>query len=175
MLKKTLENPLHCKEIQPVHPGWKSVLNLHWKDWCWSWNSNTLATWCEELTHRKRLWCWERLKAGGEGDDRGWDGHEFKPALGVGDGQRSLVCYSPWGRRESDMTEWLNWTELNGTLKCVAVEEEVKSLALGFVRGQIVYRAQWRFAHYLYWVWFTSLWAVGRDKSKVFVLLPVGS
>ena len=52
----------------------KSVLNIHWKDWCWSWNSNILATWCEELTHWKRPWCWERLKAGGEGDDRGWDG-----------------------------------------------------------------------------------------------------
>ena len=40
----------------------------------WSWNSNTLATWCEELTHLERSWCWERLKAGGEGDDRGQDG-----------------------------------------------------------------------------------------------------
>ena len=52
----------------------KEVLNVHWKDWCWSWNASTLATWCEELTHWKRPWCWERLKAGGEGDDRGWDG-----------------------------------------------------------------------------------------------------
>ena len=51
----------------------KSILNIHWKDWCWSWNSKTLATWCEELTHLKRPWCWERLKAGREGDDRGWD------------------------------------------------------------------------------------------------------
>ena len=50
----------------------KSVLNIHWKDWCWSWNSNTLATWWEELIHWKRPWCWERLKA--EGDNRGWDG-----------------------------------------------------------------------------------------------------
>ena len=49
------------------------VLNIHWKDWCWSWSSNTLATWCEELTHWKRPWCCERLKAG-EGDNRGWDG-----------------------------------------------------------------------------------------------------
>ena len=49
-------------------------MNIHWKDWCWSWNSNTLATWCEELTHWKRPWCWKRLKAGGEGDDREWDG-----------------------------------------------------------------------------------------------------
>ena len=46
----------------------KSVLNILWKNWCWRWSSNTLPTWCEELT------CWERLKAGGEGDDRGWDG-----------------------------------------------------------------------------------------------------
>ena len=41
------------------------------KDWCWSWNSNTLATWCKELSHWKGPWCWERLRAGGEGDDRG--------------------------------------------------------------------------------------------------------
>ena len=52
----------------------RSVLSVHWKDWCWSWNSNTLATWCEELTHWKRPWCWVRLKAGGERDNRGWDG-----------------------------------------------------------------------------------------------------
>ena len=44
--------------------------NIHWKDWCWRWNSNAVVTWCEELTHWKRPWCWERLKAGGEGNDR---------------------------------------------------------------------------------------------------------
>jgi len=44
------------------------------EDWCWSWSSHILATWCEELIHWERPWCWERLKAGGEGDDRGWDG-----------------------------------------------------------------------------------------------------
>ena len=53
------------KEISPEY---------HWKDLCWSWNSSTLATWCEELTHWKRPWYWERLKAGGEGDNTGWDG-----------------------------------------------------------------------------------------------------
>ena len=47
---------------------------IHWKGWCWSWSFNTLATWCEELTHLKRPWCWERLRAGWEGDDKGWDG-----------------------------------------------------------------------------------------------------
>ena len=57
----------------------KSFLNIHWKDWCWDWNSNTLATWCEELTRLKRPWCWEGLKAGGEGDVRGWDGWMASP------------------------------------------------------------------------------------------------
>ena len=57
----------------------KSVLNIHWRDRCWSWNSNTLATWFEKPTHWKRSWCWEGLKAGGEGDDRGWDGWMASP------------------------------------------------------------------------------------------------
>ena len=59
----------------PTRPSWRrSVLGVHWRDWCWSWNSNPLATWCKELTHWKRPWFWERLKGGGKGDDRGWDG-----------------------------------------------------------------------------------------------------
>ena len=64
----------------PTSPSWRrSVLGVHWKDWCWSWNSNTLATWYEELTHLKRPSCWERLRAGGGGDDRGWDGWIASP------------------------------------------------------------------------------------------------
>ena len=64
-----------------------------------------LATWCEKLTYLKRPWCWERLRAGWEGDDGGWDswmthhhrfnGHEFEPTPGDGKGQGSLVCCSP--------------------------------------------------------------------------------
>ena len=85
----------------------KSVLNIHWKDWCWSWSSNTLATWCKEPTHWKRPRCWERSKAGGDGDDRGWDSWiapltqwtEFEQALRDGEGQGSLACCSPWGCR----------------------------------------------------------------------------
>ena len=64
----------------PTSPFWRrSVLSVHWKDWCWRWNSNILATWFEELTHWKRLWCWQRLRAGEEGDDRGWDGWMASP------------------------------------------------------------------------------------------------
>ena len=61
-----------------TNQSWRrSTLNIHWKDWCWS--SNTLTTWCKELNHWKRPWCWERLKAGGEGDDGGWDGWMASP------------------------------------------------------------------------------------------------
>ena len=59
----------------PTSPSQRrSALGVHWQDWRWGWNSSTLATSCEELTHWKRPWCWEGLGAGGEGDDRGWDG-----------------------------------------------------------------------------------------------------
>ena len=59
----------------PTSPFWRrSALGVLWKEWCQSWNSSTLATSCEELTHWKRLWCWEGLGAGDEGDDWGWDG-----------------------------------------------------------------------------------------------------
>ena len=68
-----LESPLDCKEIQPVHPKGDQTWVFIGRTDCWSWNSNTLATWCEELTHWKRPWCWERLRARGEGDDREWD------------------------------------------------------------------------------------------------------
>ena len=61
---------------QQGDPASQSKGNQSWIfiGWCWNWSSNALATWCEELTHWKRPECWERLKAGGEGDDRGWDG-----------------------------------------------------------------------------------------------------
>ena len=57
----------------------RSILNTHWKDWCWSRISNTLATWCEHLTHWKWPWCWERLRQGEEGNKRGWDGWMASP------------------------------------------------------------------------------------------------
>ena len=59
---------------QTSHSYRKSKLNTHWKDWCWSWSSNILVTWCEELIHWKRPWCWERLRVKGEEGIRGWNG-----------------------------------------------------------------------------------------------------
>ena len=75
VLEKTLTRPLDCKEIQPVHPkGRQSWIFIGKNDWWWSWSSSTLATWCEEPTRWKRPRCWDRLRSGGEGGDRRWDG-----------------------------------------------------------------------------------------------------
>ena len=75
VLEKTLESPLDYKEIKPVNSkGNLPWIFIHWKDWCLSWSSSPLATWFEKPTHWKRSWCWERVKAGGEGDDRERDG-----------------------------------------------------------------------------------------------------
>ena len=117
VLEKTLESPLDCKEIKPVN----SKRNQSWiftgrTDAEAEAPINILATWCKELIHGKRHWCWERLKAGGEGDNRGWiagwhhwlNGQEFEQTLGDREWHGSLVCCSPCGRKESDTTEWLN-------------------------------------------------------------------
>ena len=96
VLEKTLESPLDCKEIQPVHSEGDQSWDFFGR------NDATVATSWEELTHWKRLWCWERLKAGGEGDNREWDiewhhrlyAHEFESTPGVGDEQGSLACRS---------------------------------------------------------------------------------
>ena len=80
-----------------------------------------MTTWCEELTHWKRLWCWERLKAGGEGGDRGWDGSMASLTQwiwvwaipGVGDGQGSLAVLQSMGSQRvgHDWVTPLNWTD----------------------------------------------------------------
>ena len=89
-----------------------------------SWNSITLATWCEELTHLKTPWCWEKLKARGEGDDRGWDGWIASPTWWTWVWVSSGSCW--WtgkpgvvvhGVSELDTTKQLNWTEMGRNLK----------------------------------------------------------
>ena len=98
----------------PTSPSRRSVLGVHWKDWCWNWNSNSLATCCEELTHLKRSWCWEILKAGREGGNRGWNGWMASPTewswVWVNSGNwwwtgRSGVLQSMGSQRQSDWTE----------------------------------------------------------------------
>ena len=117
---ETLESPLDCKEIQPVHPkGNQSWIFIGRTDA----KAETPILWPPDL----KSWLigkdpdagkdWRREEKGTTEDEMvGWHhwlhGHEFKQALGVGDGQGILACCSPRGLKESDRTELLNWTEL---------------------------------------------------------------
>ena len=121
VLEKTLESPLDCKEIQPVHSkGHQSWVFIgrtdaeaetpilwppHVKGWLIGKESDAGRDWGQEE------------KGTTEDEMAGWhhqlDGHEFEWTPGIGDGQGGLTCCNSWGRKESDTTEWLNWTELN--------------------------------------------------------------
>ena len=119
VLEKTLESPLDCKEIQPVHPkgnrSWiligrtdaESETPILWqsdvKNWLIGKDPDAGKDWRQEekgLTEDEMIGWHHQLNA-----------HEFEQALGVGDGQGSLACCSLWGSKEVDMTEWLNWTD----------------------------------------------------------------
>ena len=118
MLEKTLESPLDCKEIQPVHPkGNQSWIFIGRTD-AEAETPNTSATWCKELTHWKRPWCWETLKARGEGDDSWWDGWMasltqwtrvwVNSGSSWGTGRPGML--QSMGSQRVDTTERLNWT-----------------------------------------------------------------
>ena len=119
VLEKTLESPLDCKEIQPVHPkGNQSWIFIGRTDAeaeapiFWPPDAKNWLIW-KDLDAGKDDWRWEE-KGTTEGEMVGWhhqlNGHEFEQAPWVGGGLGSLVCCSPWGRKESDTTEWLNWS-----------------------------------------------------------------
>ena len=126
-LEKTLERPLDRKEIQPVHPkGHQSRIFIGGTDAEAA--TNTLATWCEKLTHWKRTWCWERLKAGGEGDDRGWDGWMASPtrwtwvwaSSGVAMDREAFTVHGA-----ENIPQWLNSTlstpSTNHSINCTSL------------------------------------------------------
>ena len=131
VLEKTLESPLNCKEMKTVILK-KSILHVHWKDWYWSWSSNTLAPWWEELTHWETPWCWERLKAGGEGDNRGWDVWKALPTqwtwIWRSSGRRwrtgKPIMLQCTGSQRMDMTEWLKNKATTATTTNMALDLE---------------------------------------------------
>ena len=157
------------KEINP---------SLHWKDGCWSWSFSTLATWCEELTHWKRPWCWERLKAGGEGDDRGWDGWMASWTqwtwvwVSSGSwwwtGKPGMVQSMGSQRVRYEWATELNWTELKYGKPCarshIAREEEC------FYRGEKVIGEG--YSKQSPWLFFA--WVLPRKQEESFfgALLP---
>ena len=116
VLKKTLESPVDCKEIQPVHPkGNQSWIFIERTDA----EAEPPILWPPDMKN----WLigkdpdaakdWGQEKETTENEMVGWhhrlNGHEFEWALGIGDGQRGLACCSPWGHKESDTSEGLNW------------------------------------------------------------------
>ena len=108
--RRLLRAPWTARSNQSILKETRS--EYYWKDWCWSWNSNTLASW-KDLDAGKD-WRWEEkgtTKDEMVGRPHWLNGHEYEQALGVGDGQGRLVCFSPWGRKESDTTEQLNQTD----------------------------------------------------------------
>ena len=135
VLEKTLESPLDCKEIQPVHPkGEQSWVFIARTDVeaetpiLWPPDAKCWLIWKDSDAGKD----WRQEEKGTTEDEIvGWyhrlDRHEFEQALRVGDGQGSLACCSPRGRKEVDTTEWLNWTE-----------KKVKSKKINFLTSQIV-------------------------------------
>ena len=140
VLEKTLESPLDCKEIQPAHPeGDQSWVFIGRTDA----EAETPILWlpqCEELTHWKRPWFWEGLGAGGEGDDRGWDGLMASPARCTLHELLELVmdreawCAMIHGITESNMTERLNWTERTFLTKFLTMSYKI----VGFFFNSII-------------------------------------
>ena len=146
---------------------WKRILRVPWtarrsksilkeispeyslEGWCWSWNSSTLATWCEELTHWKRPWCWERLRAGGEVEDRRWDGWMASPT------QWSWVWLNSggwwWTGRPGMLLsmgsqrvghDWV--AELNWTINCFSKFFALMKFPLTFVLPEEIWVVQWK-------------------------------
>ena len=119
VLENTLENPLDYKEIKPVNPKGNQSWILTGRADAEAQTSGLWPPDAKNWTLWKRSWCWEnwRQEEKRTTEDKmvewhHWlDGHEFKQALEVGGGQGNLACCSPWDHKESNMTEWLKWTE----------------------------------------------------------------
>ena len=143
VLEKTLESPLDCKEIQPVHPKRnQSRLFIGRTDV----EAETPILWPPDVKNwligkdpaAGKDWRWEE-KGTTEDEMVGWhhqlDGHEFGWTLGVGDRQGGLACCSPWGRKESDTTEWLNYVMLAEKFPGIPIKP---SLAPNHHRGNVL-------------------------------------
>ena len=160
--------------LQRVGHDWvTSPSPILWKDWSWSWNSSTLATWFEELTHLKRPWCWERLKVGGEGDNREWDGWMASPTQWTWvwvnsrswwwTGRPGVLQFMGLQGVGHDWVTDLNWTEILynnlkkkkrlGNSKYINIESCISSL-LAFIAFS-----------------YCQIWSEGKPESCRYILL----
>ena len=168
VLEKTLESPLDCKKIQPIHPkenqsgifigrtDTEAETPILWphnaKNWLTGKDPDAGKDWRQEekwMTEDEMVGWHHRL-----------DGHEFAQAPGVGDGQGGLACCSPWGHKKSDTTVWLNWTEPKGIKMFCYVYFETLLFYLS-------YSGLW-----FIWNWFFFVLLLGKVKSKFFTHPP---
>ena len=141
VLEKTLESPLDCKEIQPVHPKGDQSWVFFGRNDAKAETPVTLATSCEELTHWKRLWCWEGLGAGGEGEDRGWDGWMASPTQWMWvwvdsgswwwTGRPGMLGFIGSQRVGHDWATELNWTE-DGNIRAPTLPSAFQAPCLAY-------------------------------------------
>ena len=169
MLEKTLESPLDCNEIKPVS------LKIN-QSWIFIGRTNAkaealiLCLLMQRANLLKRTWCWDRLKAGGEGDNRGWDGWMALliqwiwvwARSGSGERQGHLVCCSPWGHQGFDTTEWLNSNQIqDSSQETITATFEVRlprgRLASNIILTQSAYSTHSGHSH-LYFREGTVLW-----------------
>ena len=156
VLEKTLESPLDCKDIKWVNAKGN-------QPWIFIWRTDAeasilSATWCEELIHWKRPWCWERLKAGGEGDDRGWDGWMVSPTQWTWAGKlwemvkdrKALWAAVHWGCR---VWTWLSdWTtkinelssheKIGRNFKCLLFSERSQSGKVNYCMTPTIWHSE---------------------------------
>ena len=128
----------------PTSPSQRrSVLDVHWKDWCWSWIFNTLATWLIGKDPDAGKDRGQEEKGMTEDEMVGWhhqfNGHGFGWAPGVGDGQGGLACCNSWGRKESDTTEQLNWTEMTRWMKKQIVVYPQNRIKLNIKKKMLIF------------------------------------
>ena len=144
MLEETHESPLDCEEIQPVHPeGVQSWVFIGRTDV--EAEAPIPATWCKELTHLKRPWCWERLKARGEGDDRGWGGW--------------ITSLTQWTWVWVNSGSWL-WTGRPGVLRFMGLKSLDRT-------EQLNWSSWWRYLMHIFCVVFSDPKTPTRGRCQL--------
>ena len=158
VVEKTVENSLNCK-IKPANRKGNQPFEIHWRTdakaefpiLCPP-DENSQLTGKDPDVGKD----WRQAETGTTEDEMvGWhrwlDGHEFKQSLGDGEGHRGLACFNPWGHKELDMTEWVNWTELKGYNKILRLSSMFFSKENSITKILFVRKAR-NYCH-LFWKW----------------------